>query len=89
MPLSRSNNSTLRQLELFFKAGRYDNPLENPTDAVIAEAINTFSAQNEYGLSSPSQPQGGFVQGKDLPTGVPPGMEDQWFMRDPRGGLSA
>ena len=89
VPLSRSNNSTLRQLELFLKAGRYDNPLENPTDAVIAEAINTFSAQNEYGLSSPSQPQGGFVQGKDLPTGVPPGMEDQWFMRDPRGGLSA
>ena len=89
VPLSRSNNSTLRQLELFLKAGRYDNPLENPTDAVIAEAINTFSGQNEYGLSSPSQPQGGFVQGKDLPTGVPPGMEDQWFMRSPEGGLSA
>ena len=88
-PLAQSQNPQLEALAKSLKAaGLEDATNVSPQD--VSAYVGRFA--NEYGLSAPSQPaqpQGNFVQGKDLPTGVPPGMEDQWFMRDPRGGLSA
>ena len=87
-PLAQSQNPQLEALAKSLKAaGLEDATNVSPQD--VSAYVGRFA--NEYGLSAPSQPaqpQGNFVQGKDLPTGVPPGMEDQWFMRDPRGGLS-